>query len=124
MIVTRHKSAYKPGLEIRAWKYLRLSAILLVPLVWFHSILNTLVIGAHNLSLSLVAERWATPAWKIYDILLLTFAFSHGITGLRQILFDYISNRKWRASLGILLFIFWLALSVVGAISIIGGVPQ
>jgi succinate dehydrogenase / fumarate reductase membrane anchor subunit len=114
----------KPNLEMTAWKYMRLSAILLVPLVWIHVILNTLVIGAENINLDYVAIRWAQVGWRIYDILLLVFAFSHGVNGLRQVLFDFTSNSTMQKILSLFLFIFWLTLSALGTVSILGGVGQ
>lgn len=114
----------KPTLDVTAWKYMRLSAILLIPMVWFHTIFTTLAIGAENISLDLVAARWATIGWRVYDILLLAFAFSHGITGLRQILFDFATSTTARKALNILLLLFWLALSAVGILGIIGGVAK
>lgn len=103
---------------------MRLSAILLIPMVWFHTIFTTIIIGAENISLGLVAARWATIGWRVYDILLLAFAFSHGITGLRQVLFDFATSTTARKALNILLLLFWLALSAVGMLGIIGGVAK
>ena len=100
---------------------MRLSAILLVPLVWFHTIFNTLIVGPQNINLDLVSRRWASIGWQIYDILLLTFAFSHGVNGLRQVLFDFASSTTARRVLNILLLLFWILLSVIGATAIIGG---
>lgn len=115
---------YKPGTDAKLWKYMRLSAILLVPLVWTHTIITTLIVGAENVNLDLVAARWATIGWRMYDILLLAFAFSHGVTGLRQVLFDFATEQKTRKLLNIVLLFFWLLLSVIGATSIIGGVGR
>jgi len=114
----------KSTLDVTAWKYMRLSAILLIPMVWFHTIFTTLIIGAENTNLELVAARWAIIGWRVYDILLLAFAFSHGITGLRQILFDFATSTTARKALNILLLLFWLALSAVGILGIIGGVAK
>ena len=114
----------KSTLDVTAWKYMRLSAILLIPMVWFHTIFTTLIIGAENTNLELVAARWATIGWRVYDILLLALAFSHGITGLRQILFDFATSTTARKALNILLLLFWLALSAVGILGIIGGVAK
>lgn len=115
------RATHKQSLELRTWKYMRLSAILLIPMVWFHTIFNTLIIGPENISLDLVSRRWATLGWQIYDILLLTFAFSHGVNGLRQVLFDFASSSTTRKVLNILLLLFWILLSVIGASAIIGG---
>lgn len=115
------RTAIKQTLDSRMWKYMRLSAILLVPMVWFHTIFNTLIIGPQNISLDLVAQRWATLGWQIYDVLLLAFAFSHGVNGLRQVLFDFTSSSTSRRILNILLLLFWILLSMIGAIAIVGG---
>jgi succinate dehydrogenase / fumarate reductase membrane anchor subunit len=102
---------------------MRLSAILLVPLVWFHTIFNTFVIGPQNINLDLVARRWTNIGWQVYDILLLAFAFAHGANGLRQVLFDFGPRPLTRKVLSILLVLFWLLLSIVGGYGIIRGVP-
>lgn len=124
MFTAKRRVTIKPNLETTAWKYMRLSAILLVPLVWIHTILNTLVTGAESINLDYVAMRWAEVGWRIYDILLLAFAFSHGVNGLRQILFDFAESSATRRVLNVLLLFFWLALAIVGATAIIGGVTR
>lgn len=115
------RTTHKQTLESRAWKFMRLSAILLVPMVWFHTIFNTLIIGPQNINLDLVSRRWASLGWQMYDILLLAFAFSHGVNGLRQVLFDFASGTMTRRILNILLLLFWILLTVVGATAIVGG---
>lgn len=123
-MIAKRRIFFKPGFEMTAWKYMRLSAILLVPLVWVHAILNTLITSPENINLNYVAMHWSSIGWRIYDILLLAFAFSHGITGLRQILFDFASNTTTRRILNLLMFFFWIVLSIVGATAIIGGVGK
>jgi succinate dehydrogenase / fumarate reductase membrane anchor subunit len=118
------RTTHKQTLESRAWKYMRLSSIFLVPLVWFHTILNTLIVGSQNVDLDLVSQRWTNLGWQVYDILLLAFAFSHGVNGLRQVLFDFTSSSTIRRALNILLLLFWILLSVVGASAIIGDPGQ
>jgi succinate dehydrogenase / fumarate reductase membrane anchor subunit len=105
-----------------AWKWMRYTAFLLIPLVWIHSIIQALITGGHNLSLEYVYMRWLVMGWRVYDIFLLAFAFSHGTLGLRQILFDYIHNSKAQQIINWLLLLFWLFVSTLGAVAIIGGV--
>lgn len=105
-----------------SWKWIRYSAFLLIPLVWIHSIIQALITGGHNLSLEYVQIRWLILGWRIYDIFLLAFAFSHGVLGLRQILFDYIHGEKAHQWINWALLTFWLIISIIGAIAIIGGV--
>jgi len=41
-----------------SWKWMRYSAVLLIPLVWIHAIIQDLIVGGHNLSLDYVDQRW------------------------------------------------------------------
>jgi succinate dehydrogenase / fumarate reductase membrane anchor subunit len=54
--------------------------------------------------------------------LLLAFAFAHGVNGLRQVLNDYIRQDSTRRTVTWLLFGVWLILSLIGAMTIVGGV--
>ena len=107
-----------------AWKWMRISALLLIPLVWGHLILQDVVVGVHNMNLGYVAERWSSIFWRSYDVLLLAFAFAHGINGVRQVLNDFIHGEQARMVLFIALFIFWLAISIIGLIAILASASQ
>lgn len=104
------------------WKYMRYSAILLIPLAWGHVLIQDVLVGGHGINLDYVALRWSMVGWRIYDFLLLAFAFAHGVNGLRQVLFDYIPGTKGRQVVAVGLFVFWLLIALVGAVAIIGGV--
>lgn len=112
----------KPNVEQFAWKWMRYSAFLLIPLVWIHAIIQALIVGGHRLSLDYVAMRWALWGWRIYDIFLLAFAFSHGMNGLRQVLMDFAKTDGSRRTLNWFIFLGWFALTGIGAAAIIGGV--
>jgi len=101
---------------------MRYSAFLLIPLVWGHMILQDVVVGVHAMDLDYVAQRWASMGWRVYDALLLGFAFAHGVNGLRQVLNDFIHSHKARRLLNIVLLIFWLGLTLAGFIALIAGV--
>jgi succinate dehydrogenase / fumarate reductase membrane anchor subunit len=62
-----------------------------------------------NLTLQFVAEQWDSWGWKAYDMLLLAFAFSHGINGLRNVLEDFIHNPRTMKFINIFLAIFTVA---------------
>lgn len=102
-----------------AWKWMRYSAILLIPLVWFHLILQDVIVGVHDINAEYVALRWGIWFWQIYDILLLGFAFAHGMNGLRQVLRDHIPNDRVMRIVSIILLIVWAALTFIGAFAII-----
>ncbi|HEY9089040.1 MAG TPA: hypothetical protein VIO36_12785 [Anaerolineaceae bacterium] len=108
--------------ENAAWRWMRYSALLLIPLAWGHVLLQDIIVGVHKMDLNYVAMRWASLGWRVYDMLLLAFAFAHGVNGLRQVLFDYVSVSKTRRIISWVLFFFWLVITLIGAVAIIGGV--
>jgi succinate dehydrogenase / fumarate reductase membrane anchor subunit len=110
------------GLESLAWKWMRYSGLLLIPLAWGHVLIQDILVGVHAIDLDYVALRWASLGWRVYDFLLLSFAFAHGVNGLRQVLNDYISKDSTRRKSTWALFAFWMVLSLIGAVAIIGGV--
>lgn len=114
----------KANYESVAWKWMRYSALLLIPLVWGHVLIQDVVVGVHNMDLGFVAERWASIFWRIYDSLLLGFTFAHGVNGLRQVLIDYIHGPQARKILNWALFVFWLVIFLIGFVAIVGGVNQ
>lgn len=112
----------QPNYETYAWLFMRYSAVLLIPLVWIHVLINDVLVGVHAIDLDYVAMRWAFLGWRIYDISLLAFAFAHGVNGLRTVTRDYIHSPSWRRALDWGLLLFWLVVSAIGAIAIIAGV--
>lgn len=113
--------------ETTAWKWMRYSAFLLIPLVWGHVILQDVVVGVHAMGedpLGYVTMRWANLGWRIYDAFLLGFAFAHGVNGLRQVATDFIHGKIFRRIVNIGLLVLWASITIVGAIALIGGVRQ
>jgi succinate dehydrogenase / fumarate reductase membrane anchor subunit len=110
------------GWEITAWKWMRYSGLLLIPLAWFHVAIQDVLVGVHQIDLDYVQMRWASLAWRAYDFALLAFAFAHGVNGLRQVLFDYVRDEQNQRRLSGALLIFWFIISLIGAIALIGGV--
>jgi len=111
----------QPRYEAFAWKWMRYSAFLLIPLVWIHAIIQDLIVGGHNLSLEYVHMRWAILGWRVYDIFLLAFALSHGVNGLRQVLLDYTKSESAARTINWTMFIFWLVFTTIGASALIFG---
>ncbi len=108
--------------ESIAWKWMRYSGLLLIPLAWIHVLIQDVLVGVHQIDLNYVATRWAFLGWRVYDFALLSFAFAHGVNGFRQVLDDYLRGENNRRAVSWILFIFWLVISLIGAIAIIGGV--
>jgi succinate dehydrogenase / fumarate reductase membrane anchor subunit len=108
--------------ETIAWKWMRISAFLLIPLVWGHLILQDVIVGVHQMDLNYVQMRWASMFWRVYDGLLLAFAFAHGVNGIRQVLFDYIHSESARRTTVIILAVFWVAVTIFGFVALLAGV--
>ncbi len=108
--------------ETTAWIFMRYSAILLIPLAFFHIILQDALVGVHDINISYVQARWSLLAWRVYDAALLAFAFAHGMNGFRQVLMDYIRNELAFRVISWILLLGWLVITVIGAVAIIGGV--
>jgi len=114
----------KPNYEVVAWKWMRYSGLLLIPLAWIHVLIQDVLVGVHAIDLDYVAMRWANLGWRVYDFLLLAFAFAHGVNGLRQVIHDYVHDEEKMRTVSWWLFGFWLVFSTIGAVTLIGGVRQ
>ena len=110
----------KSNYEIVAWKWMRYSAILLIPLVWVHVWIQDILVGPQHITLDYVEKRWSMVGWQIYDILLLSFAFAHGMNGLRQVIVDHIHSRRARMMFGWLIFLAWVVITFIGGLAIVG----
>ncbi len=112
------------NLETYSWLFMRWSGGLLIPLVWIHVLIQDVLVGVHAIDLDFVALRWATLGWRVFDILLLAFAFGHGMNGLRGVVNDYIRHPGWNQAAKRAMFIGWAAITLIGAGAIIGGVAR
>jgi succinate dehydrogenase / fumarate reductase membrane anchor subunit len=107
--------------ESVAWKWMRYSSLLLIPLVWGHVLIQDVIVGVHDIDIDYVAMRWANIGWQVYDILLLAFAFAHGMNGLRQVVLDFVHTDKARKIWSWCIFVAWVIISLIGAFAIISG---
>ena len=110
-----------PTFDTIAWRWMRYSGILLIPLAWFHVVLQDVIVGVHAIDINYVALRLANIGWVIYDLLLLGFTFAHGMYGLRQVLFDFVHTERARRNWSVFLFIFWLVVTIIGTIALVKG---
>lgn len=108
--------------ETWMWLFMRWSAILLIPLVWIHVLLNDVLFGVHRIDLGYVELRWAVLGWRVFAFGLLAFTFAHGMNGLRTVLQDYVHSTRWRRRFNRIIFGMWVVWTVVGTVAIVGGV--
>ena len=119
-MATSTRSVTPPkNFETIAWKWMRYSGILLIPLVWIHVLIQDVVVGVHQIDTAYVIQRWSSLGWQVYDILLLAFAFAHGMNGLRQVTNDFIESDRNRKIAAWAIFVLWLVVSAIGAIAIV-----
>jgi len=105
--------------ETYSWQFMRISGVLLIPLVWCHTLIQDILVGVHSIDLSYVQMRWGMLGWQIYDIALLAFTFAHGMNGLRAIAEDHIHNPTLlRAAKGVIIAA-WAIISLIGAVAIV-----
>jgi succinate dehydrogenase / fumarate reductase, membrane anchor subunit len=110
--------------ETTAWKWMRYSGIALLPLVWIHVLLQDVIVGVHAIDFDYVVFRWSVLGWQVYDILLLAFAFAHGMNGLRQVANDFIHDPRAQKTVAWVIFVLWLVVSAIGAVAIIAAAAK
>ncbi len=121
----RISSGYGPrpsgagGFETFSWYFFRISGVALVFLALIHLFLNHVSTDVSCTSYQLVAVRYSSPFWRLYDWLLLTLALLHGINGLRIVIDDYVRSRGWRLILQSTLGLLTLAFFLMGTITLV-----
>ena len=114
------------GFEFNMWLFMRVSGLLLIFLALFHMFWLHFVISVEKITFDTIVSRWTGPhavLWRTFDLLLLAFAFTHGVNGLRNVLDDYFHSPGWRAFLKIGLLVFWFVLMGMGMFIIFTFVP-
>lgn len=104
------------GLPLLLWFYLRLSAIGMIGLVIGHLYVMHILNTTDTIDFTFVAARFSGPFWRVYDLVLLFFALSHGLVGLRGVLDDYIHRRGWRVAAEIALWTVGVVFMALGAL--------
>ncbi len=104
--------------ERYAYLYMRLSGVMLLFLAVGHIMIQLVINSVHSLTLQFVADQWKSWGWRVYDLLLLIFAVSHGYNGLRNILEDYIHNEAVMKVIYYILGVFVVATIIWSAVAI------
>jgi succinate dehydrogenase / fumarate reductase membrane anchor subunit len=121
-IVSSYGAAAKPtsgGFETFSWYFLRISGVVLIFLVIIHLLLMHVANDVSQTTYCFVAQRYANPLWRAYDLLLLTLALPHGLNGLRIVSDDYIQSRGARLAVVSVLFLTVLFFWLLGSMTII-----
>jgi succinate dehydrogenase / fumarate reductase membrane anchor subunit len=109
----------RSNFELYGWIFMRVSGVLLVVLVIGHLFVNLMVgEGIKAIDFAFVANKWASPFWQVYDLLMLWLAMLHGTNGLRTVINDYAERDQTRFWLKALLVVSAAAIIVVGTLTI------
>lgn len=115
---TRPRSG-RSNFELYGWVFMRVSGVLLVVLVIGHLFVNLMVgEGIKAIDFAFVANKWASPFWQVYDLLMLWLAMIHGTNGLRTVINDYAERDQTRFWLKALLVVSAAAIIVIGTLTI------
>ncbi len=115
----RRNPANRPGSELLAWVFMRMSGVLLVVLVLGHLFVNLMVgEGVNAIDFAFVAGKWSSPFWQVWDLAMLWLAMLHGANGVRTIINDYAERDGTRLSLKTLLLVATVVVVVLGTLVI------
>lgn len=99
------------------WMFMRGSGVLLLVLIFGHLIVNLVLGGGiKQVDFGFVAGKYATPFWRIWDLLMLWFALIHGANGMRTIINDYAYSRTVNRALKIAVLVAAIVLIVLGTL--------
>jgi succinate dehydrogenase / fumarate reductase membrane anchor subunit len=109
------RRAGMPNFEKYTWLFMRFSGVVLIFLALGHLFIGLMWDGGvYRIDFTYVAQRWASPFWQTWDLLLLWLAQLHGGNGMRTIISDYARKDSTKFWLNSLLVISMLIVLVVG----------
>jgi succinate dehydrogenase cytochrome b556 subunit len=133
--------------DIWFWKFMRVSGLLILPLVFGHlammhviqgvfemtvqgaPIVGTNAINDNGSALEFVGERWdylvaGVAVWRLYDGALLGLIVIHGFYGLHLVVNDYAHNKVVNRALNWTVVFGAAVLIIVGSAALIAGVDE
>ena len=109
-----------PNFEKYAWLFMRFSGVVLLILVIGHLFIGLMwQNGVYRIDFNYVAQRWASPFWQTWDLLLLWLAQLHGGNGMRTIIADYSRKESTRFWLNGLLLVSMAIVLIVGSYTLL-----
>lgn len=103
------------NLELYSWFFMRITAVALFVMAVFHLVYMHIVLGLDNINFDVIAQRWQSPGWRLFDLFLLIFGWLHGSNGVRVIIDDYVRSDGWRVLLKSILYVLVFVLIVLGS---------
>jgi succinate dehydrogenase / fumarate reductase membrane anchor subunit len=103
------------NLERIAWLFTRISAVVLLVMALYHLFYMHIAMGMDAISFQLIAWRWQSPGWRLFDLVLLVFGWLHGANGMRIVIDDYVHSPFGRTVAQTVLLVVTATLIVPGA---------
>ncbi|MDI6782520.1 MAG: succinate dehydrogenase, hydrophobic membrane anchor protein [bacterium] len=98
---------------IWSWFMQRITGLLLVVGMAIHFII--LHFESHEpITFDRVVTRLQTPAWLLFDLILLGLVLYHGLNGLWAVLLDFAPEAKFKNTLGWFVSLFGIATFIFG----------
>ncbi len=110
--------------ELYSWYFFRVSGILLLVFALGHLAIMHLINNVDVIDYKFIADRWASPLWRTFDLILLFLALSHGVNGARTLIYDYVQTRSWRTFALSALYVTGIFFLIIGAQVIFTFQPQ
>lgn len=105
--------------EMYGWVFMRVSGVLLIVLIFAHLFVNLVQgEGVRAIDFGFVAGKWATPFWRVWDLLMLWLAMIHGTNGVRTIINDYAERDRTRRVLKTALYLAFVVTVTLGTLVI------
>ncbi len=101
--------------ELYSWFFMRISAIILIVLAGFHLFYMHIILGLNAIDFQVIAQRWQSPFWRLFDFFLLTFGWLHSTNGARIVLDDYVHPQGWRVLIKSVAYVAGFIIFVLGA---------
>ncbi len=112
---TMSRARPSSNFELASWLYMRVSGVLIAFFLLGHIVIMHILHHVDEIDYAFAAERLANPFWRIYDLVLLGLVVTHGLSGARTVLDDYVHSRGWRALLKTIMWALGVLFLVVGA---------
>jgi len=109
----------KRSFEVLSWFFMRVSGLLLILLALYHLVWWNLVIGVEHLDSQVVIERWRNPLWRLFNVLLVTFALLHGLNGARYSIEDYVRRPGLQIAVKSVVYTIVLAVLLIGTFALL-----
>ena len=109
-----------PNFEKYTWLFMRFSGVVLVFLALGHLFIMLMWDGGvYRIDFNYVAQRWSSPFWQTYDLLLLWLAQLHGGNGVRTVIADYSRKDSTRFWLNVLLAVSMILVLTMGTYALL-----